>query len=229
MNQVIQNPERELEIKLGNVSLDRSNLYQLLGIAVQFPTLELADSFLNGRLYSEVEKLVLWVNAKENIYTSSLEKLKKVAENEARYSSEELLIRMEEEYKRLFLVSGLPRISPFETYYVEAAKDSVIESVNKVYYAEKTFIMTNHQEAPDHISSEFGFLSHLAGKEGNSWKNGDVIEAKKSRIKQRTFIVHHLRKFGISFFESFERQAELEAYQAMASVGRIFMILEHGN
>jgi TorA maturation chaperone TorD len=229
MNQVIQGSERKLENILGNVSFDRGNLYHLLATAVRSPALELAESLLNGKFYSEIEKSVLWVNARENIYNSSLEKLKKVAENEARYHPEELLIRMEEEYKRLFIAPGQAVISPFETYYRKTAEDLVIESVKKSYNTVKTYNWTDYQEFPDHISSELGFLSYLAEQEGTSWKNGEEKEAKTWRIKERTFIVHHLRKWGISFFESFEKQAELEAYQAMASVGKIFMILEHGN
>lgn len=228
MNQVIQDSGRELENVLGKVSLDRGSLYDLIATAVLFPTLNLAESLLNGCFYSEVKKSVQWVNARENMYNSSLEKLKRVAENEAMYQPEELLIMMEEEYRRLFLDPCNVVISPYESYYVKVEKELVIESVNKAYNSEKKYILTNHKEAPDHIYSELEFLSYLAEQEGESWKNGEVIKAKQWKIKERTFIVHHLRRFGTRFFESFEKQAELEAYQAIASVGSIFMILEHG-
>ncbi|MFB6468123.1 molecular chaperone [Cytobacillus sp. Hz8] len=229
MNQLIQDPDQELENKLGNVSLDRADLYQLLIRAVQFPTLMLAESLWNGSYYSKVEKSVQWVNDREGIYQASLEKLKKVAENKTGNDPVKLLKKMKEDYTHLFLTPNQTVVSPFETDYGQIAQDLVVESLNKVYNKENCYILPDSNESIDHICTEFSFLSHLCLQEGISWKNGEVVAAKKWKMKQRAFTVHHLRKWGISFFENVGIHAELEAYQAIASVGKMFMILEHGN
>lgn len=229
MNQVIEESEQFLENKLGGVCLDRANVYQLLAKAVQPPTLELAESLINRNFYSEVEKSVQWVNEREGMYNRSLEKLKKASENEKVENPAELLKEMEEEYEKLFPFAAQNGISPYESDYGDKTRDSVVASVLKAYKGEDTIILSKAMDAPDHISTELEFLSHLSRLEGEAWQKGQMLEAKKWRIKERTFIVHHLRSWGASFFDKFEQSAELEVYKAIASIGSIFLTIEYGN
>lgn len=229
MNQVIEESEKVLENKLGGVCLDRANVYHLLAKAVQPPSLELAESLLNGSFYSEIEKSVQWINEREGMYHQSLEKLKKVSKNEKAYQPAEQLKKMDEEYMRLLSSAVQDGISPYESDYGDKDRDSVVASVLKAYNGEETIILSKAIDAPDHISTELEFLSHLSWLEGEAWQKGQMHEAKKWRIKERTFIVHHLRNWGESFFDKFERSAEIEAYKAIASIGSIFMTIEYGN
>jgi len=229
MNHVMQDSQQEIESILGNVSFNRATLYQLVSMAIQFPTYELAENLLNGTFYSEIEKSIQWVNARDGMYNTSLEKLKRVAENEIGLHPEELLKKMEEEYTRLFLIPDQVVVSPFESDNSDATKDSIIDSLEKVYREVGAIAFSDYLLPIDHITAELDFLSYLCQQEAVSWKMGEMLEAKKWKVKQRTFIVHHLRKWGISFFVKVERSTELEAYRAIASVGKIFMTLEHGN
>lgn len=229
MNQVIENPQFEIENKLGNVSLHRAMLYQWMSKAMLFPTFELAESLLNGDFYRDVEKSIQWVNTSGGMYNASLEKLKMVASNKDCLSPDELLKKMEEEYIRLFLVSEQMVVSPLERDYSDKANEFIIASIKKVYDEVGEIVFSNHHESPDHIAAQLDFLSYLGRQEGTSWINGEMLKAKKWKIKERTFIVHHLRKWGILFFVNMEKSTELEAYQALASVGKVFMTLEHGN
>lgn len=229
MNQVSDKSEKALEKRLGDVCIDRAYVYHLLAVAVQPPTSELAENLSKGTFYSEIEKSVRWINEREGMYHSSLERLKKVSGNEGTSNPEELFKQMEEEYKRLFTASSQNYISPHEADFVNKPRDSVVASLLKAYKEEEeTVLLPKATDAPDHIAVELEYLSHLSRLEGEAWHDDQMLEAKKWRIKERTFLVHHLRNWGPSFFEKMERTAELDAYKAIASIGRIFMILEYG-
>jgi TorA maturation chaperone TorD len=229
MNHVIEETNRALEHKLGSVCLDRAYVYHLLAKAVQPPTLEFAESLLDGTFYSKVENSVQWVNEREGMYNQSLENLKKVSENKEGYVTEELFRKMKEEYEKLFLSADPNGISPFESDYGNKTKDSVAAAVLKAYNGERTDRMSETENAPDHISTELEFLSYLSRLEGEAWQQGQMLEAKEWRIKERTFMVHHLKKWGVSFFVKFERATRLEAYNSIAAIGSIFMTIENGN
>lgn len=229
MNQAIHDPLQDIEMKLGNVSLYRSNLYGVLSKAVQYPVLELAESLINGTFYSSVEESIHWVNAKDGMYDSALEKLKKVSENEVGYTPVELLKKMEEEYQRLFLPKEQAVVSLFERDYIDKSKTLNLASIEKAYHGVQSDVLVDHHQFPDHIATELSFLSYLGQQEGESWLQGEMETAKNWKVRERTFIVHHLRKWGISFFVNMERSTELDAYEGIASVGKVFMTLEHGN
>lgn len=229
MNRAILEPQHDIETKLGNVSLHRSNLYQLLSKSVQYPVIELAESLLEGTFYSNIEESIHWVNAKDRMYDSALEKLKKVSENKAGYSPEELLKGMEEEYQRLFMTKEQALVSLFERDYIDKSKTLNIVSIEKAYHGVQSDVLVDYHQFPDHIATELSYLSFLGQQEGESWFQGEMEAAKNWKVKERTFIVHHLRKWGISFFVNMERTTKLEAYEGIASVGKVFMTLEHGN
>ena len=230
MNQVLQNPQcDEIENKLGMVSLYRANMYQIMSKAVQYPTLELAESFLNGHFFLEVAESIEWVNGRAGMYNDSLEKLKEVSENQTDYSPRDMLKKMEMEYARLFFQHGQGAVSPYERDYNNEGKESIIASIEKTYNEVESAFFLDHHKSPDHIASELSYLSFLGQQEGESWLKGNMEEAKKWKIQERFFIVHHIRKWGISFFVKMEKSSELEAYKAVASVGKVFMTLEHGN
>lgn len=229
MNQVILDPQRDIEAKLGNVSLCRANLYQLFSKAVQYPVIELAESLLNGTFYSSIEQSINWVNAKDGMYNSGLEKLNKIRENKDGYSPDELLKKMEKEYNRLFLAPEKAIVSLYERDYTDKSTTLNLASIEKAYSGIESDVLTDHHKLPDHIATELSYIAYLGQQEGEAWLQSDMLEAKKWKVKERTFLVHHLRKWGISFFVDVERSTELDAYKAIASVGKVFMTLEHGN
>ena len=229
MNQVLQHAENDIAQKLGMASSHRANMYQLMAKAVQYPTIELAESLLNGKLLAEVSEVVEWVNKRDGMYREALEKLEAVAKNQAGEDAQGLLQKMEVEYTRLFLQPGQAVVSPYERDYSEKEKETILASIEKAYNQINPAIFSNHPASPDHITSELKYLSYLGQQEGEAWLANNMEDAKKWKITERTFIVHHLRQWGISFFVNMERAAKLEAYNAIASAGKVFMTLEHGN
>jgi TorA maturation chaperone TorD len=229
IDQKIQESNNDVEKKLGIVSLHRANMYQILSKAVQYPTIELAESLLNGKLQSEIAESIEWVNGRDGMYNNSLEQLKSVEVHRTEYHPEDLLKEMEEEYTRLFLQPEYAVVSPYERNYNDKAQELLLASIEKAYDGVKSDFLPDYHCSADHIAAELSFLSYLTQQEGESWLERNMFQAKKWKIKERTFIVHHLRQWGVSFFVKLERSSELEAYKAIASVGKVFMTLEHGN
>lgn len=220
--------ETEWQMNLGKAAIQRSCMYELLGKVVLFPDLALAESLLNGKLYSRAEEYVHWINSRSGIFHQPLAFFKNFIEKHHQTDPEILLAGLQEEYGRLFLDGDGCKLSFCETDYMQSVtEEEVVASIEKAF-VKNEFASWNKMFPIDHITNQFEFLKYLCSKESEAWQEGRIPKAKFWRREEREFAVQHLKQWGERFFAKMEEKTEHEAYQAIASLGKTFMQLENG-
>ena len=177
-----QDLNSDSRMKLMQVALNRSDLYQLLAIAFRDPTPELVEGLLSGTFRADAADCVQWLNADSVIFDQALSELDSFAVDNAGRDPEQILHEMQVEYFRLFIGSKEPAVFPYHTMYSEERDgfNSVLftsptaRATEKAYKDAGVSLVSVQAEPPDHIATELEFLMYLCAQEAAAWKNGDI-------------------------------------------------------
>lgn len=229
--QINEEAVNELYLSLGAVARDRANMYQLLIDAVHYPTYELAEELINGNFYRKANDHVNWVNAGSGIFKNPLKKLQEVVESIKDLQPDELLIKMETEYTRLFLEGEQVVVPLYEVDYSGCAinETSVKQELDKIYQQEGIYNNYEAYKKADFIGTELEYVCFLCSNEAEAWKVAKMGVAKKWKRKQREFLVSHVGTWGGVFFTQVVNSTESHIYTAIGMLGSSFMKLERGN
>ena len=231
-----QDLNSDSRMKLMQVALNRSDLYQLLAIAFRDPTPELVEGLLSGTFRADAADCVQWLNADSVIFDQALSELDSFAVDNAGRDSEQILHEMQVEYFRLFIGSKEPAVFPYHTMYSEERDgfNSVLftsptaQATEKAYKDAGVSLVSVQAEPPDHIATELEFLMYLCAQEAAAWKNGDIDQARKRRRQEREFVDEFLGKWIFSFCRAITEKSNNEAYKAFASLAKAYLQVEQG-
>lgn len=87
------------------------------------------------------------------------------------------------------------------------------------FYRNAGFGIIDEREGPqDYIGVELKFMSLLAYREMESWKNGNENDAVKYHEYQKDFLENHILRWVPEFCRIVEREAKEEFYAVFARV-----------
>lgn len=157
----------------------RSALYRWLAEAFAFPTPELGEALVSGRLLDELTDIVaaLPFRLPEDVGPQV----------DATLEREE----MEEHYIRLFDVGpGRPPCPLYEGSH-SRGRQELLEELVRFY----EHFGLRHQEGdlPDHLCAELEFMHYLAFKQAAALREGS--DSEPYRLAQRDFLSRHLRRW----------------------------------
>ncbi len=139
-----------------------------------------------------------------------------------------ILEQLAVEYARLFLGPG-KHISPHES--VQTGQDGVLNDATTARVSH--FIQVagyefraDSKKYPDHIGSEFEFMEALINKQAEAITDGDLEEAKTSKMLQDEFLQRHLKRWIPQFCNQIERSAKLPLYKALGRAVSAFIKME---
>ncbi len=228
---------KESSLRLMQVALNRSDLYQLLAIAFRDPTPELVEGLLSGSFRSDTADCVAWLNADSKLFEESLLGLDHFASDIAGRNPDDILTDMKVEYTRLLIGPGEPAVSPFQTSYCDNSDemDTVIlfnsssaRATERAYKEAGVSPVSSFQEPSDHIATELEFLMYLCTQEAVAWKEGDIDTARNRRRQEREFIDGFLGKWIYTFCHKLSESTNHEAYRVVASLTQAFLQVEQG-
>ena len=223
-------------------AINYSDFYQLMAIALRFPTRDLAKGLLDGSFADDLaacmEGLGVAADEADAVYDRLCAAVLADASDE-----ETLFHRLRTEYTCLFLVPKREKIYIYESRYRypknEDPKQYSMFINPCALHAEQCYkeagvrVRKDLQEAPDHVATELEYLSYLYRKlaEGLSREKTEKekfevsAETKQDilmwKLRIDTFCQKHLSKWYNSFLADIQEKTQLETYRTLAVLGGI--------
>jgi len=229
-------------------AINYSDFYQLMAIALRYPTAELAEGLLDGSFADDMAACLEGLGISEEEADATYDRLSAAVLADAT-EAEALLHRLRVEYTGLFLVPKREKIYIYESRFcypkdADPKQYSMFVSpcalhVEQCYKEAGVRVRKNLQEAPDHMATELEYMSYLYRKlaEGLSRAKAEEETGVSAEVKQDnlmwklridTFRQKHLSKWYGAFLAEIQEKTELETYRALAGLGGIIFD-ESGN
>lgn len=198
----------------------QADLFSIAARVMRRPDASLAVDVMEGRLSARLGAAV--AAGAENAL-AFLDELRTFEEASAKRDAEEMRLRLEVDYNRLFVGPGALAAPPYESYYASEAKAPGsgrlrTEEERQVVraYARRGYAMPEELvELPDHIAVELEFLALLACEEAAAWGAGDVEKAFELQGAQESFIEEHLGTWAGKLAARVRAEARCALYPAV--------------
>ncbi len=223
-------------------AINVSDFYQLMAIALRYPTRELAEGLLEGSFADDAAACLEGLGISEEEADAVYDRLGAAVLADAT-DVEALHHRLRVEYTGLFLVPKREKIYIYESRYCYP-KDADPKQYNmfvspcalhveQCYKEAGVQVRKNLQEAPDHMATELEYVSYLYRKLAESLareraekeKTGVSAETKQEllmwKLRIDTFRQKHLSKWYDAFLADLQEKTQLETYKALAVLGGI--------
>lgn len=204
----------------------RCHLYGILALCFYEPTAKLIHYLISNNLVDDFRQYfeVLDIEGIEN----DLNAMKGFDQDHQKNDPDSIWRLCNAEYMRLFVGPGCPPCPPYESVYradvpVERRGllmgDAAVEVLKK-YVKAGLNIAPDHNDLPDHISTELEFMYFLCKEELAAWETGDYEKWKKWLIMQEEFLTEHLNVWVPSFSKEVEKASNDRFYLGAVSLCR---------
>ena len=148
----------------------------------------------------------------------------------ATLTPEDVRLRLEVDYNRLFVGPGALLAPPYESFYATERRSSgggrlradEERAVARAYVRHGYALPEALVELPDHIAVELEFLCLLSDGEARAWEARDVEEALGLQRAQTTFVEDHLARWIEPFAKRVQEGAQTAFYPAAVQLVRAF-------
>lgn len=208
-------------------AINLSDFYQLMAIAWQYPTKELAKGILSGTFGADASDCLVALGADPEEADAVSVRLAEAAGSEAD-SAEALLKRMRVEYTGLFLVPMKEKVFLYESRFCYPKdadpKDYMMFVSPCAMHAEQAYkeagvrVRSSLQEPADHLVTELEFMAHVYRKLAESL-NTEAKDAGLWQWRANSFREFHLDKWYEDFLAQVLEATESETYRTLAILG----------
>jgi TorA maturation chaperone TorD len=149
--------------------------------------------------------------------------------NGANQTSGNDLLDLQVEYSRLFLGPFKPVLYPYESIFLgrNHEEGTDVPRVDQLFRREGLALSPQFKDLPDHISVDFEFMSYLCSKEIEADDSQDATASLACRLRQQSFLEHHIINWVPAFAEQLERVAQIKFYRELANFTRRFVRWDH--
>ncbi|KTE92433.1 dehydrogenase [Desulfitobacterium hafniense] len=212
-------------------SIAASDMYQLLAIALQLPTQELAEGVLSGSLAEDV----LSIYQELGFSNETIEKTgTKFAEiKNSNITKEELLTELRQEYTRLFTHPKKSEIEIYETlfrYVPEEGegKPSLFISpaaldAERCYKKADLVRAKEVNEPGDHMATEMEFMMFLYLEKAKALQEDNQEQVARRAAQIKEFNELHLQRWAKPFFEKMTAVSHSTFYRIIGEMGSAFV------
>ncbi|WP_449315751.1 TorD/DmsD family molecular chaperone [Rubneribacter sp.] len=191
------------------------------------PDAALAEDVIAGRLSQGLESLV---GEGAEGALRALGELRAFEGSVAHVAPDELRLRLEVDYNRLFVGPGALKAPPYESYYASEARApgsgrlrteeerQVAGAYARCGYA----VPEGLAELPDHVAVELEFLALLARDEAAAWEAGDDRRALELQDAQEGFVEEHLGRWIEQLAARVRAEARCPLYPAVIDVAAAY-------
>ena len=219
-----QTANKTHEQRAMELSIARLLIYGHLARSFSYPDSDLVSSFLGGEIdeYAECYRhLGIEPDGNMGEIISWLREC----------SDQKTAIReLEVEYTRLF-ITAYPKIPapPYASIYLEDDRlvwgNSTIEAL-EIYREAGLKVSDDFRDVPDHIAAELEFVSYLISSQLKAIEESNNERLSKMLSIQDRFLVDHLLKWAIPFFDIVIKSTGSTFYRENSALARKFMKAE---
>jgi TorA maturation chaperone TorD len=210
---------------MSELSATRRDVYSCLSICFDYPTSIVGVDSV-GPIVEALDALSR-LGAEEGVAGKG--RLFSRLFNGANQTSGNNLLDLQVEYSRLFLGPFKPVLYPYESIFLsrnhEEAAD--VQRVDQLFRREGLGLSPQFKDLPDHISVDFEFMSYLCGKEIEADDSQDAAASLAYRLRQQSFLEHHIINWVPAFAAQLERVAQIKFYRELANFTRRFVRWDH--
>ena len=222
-------------------AINFSDFYQLMAVALRFPTRSFAEGLLDGSFADDLAACMEGLGMTEEEADAAYDRLCAAVLADAS-DAETMFHRLRTEYTCLFLVPKREKIYIYESRY-RYPKDADPKQYSMfvspcALHAEQCYkeagvrVRKDLQEAPDHMATELEYLSYLyrrlaesLSKEHAEQETQVSAETKQDvlmwKLRIDTFRQKHLNKWYHDFLTNMQEKTQLESYRVLAALGGI--------
>ena len=197
-----------------------ADLFQIGGMALDFPTPSVAEGFADGTLMADVRSCLEEMGA-ECAAAGSGEEAGAIGEGgeTGAVSADALLEALKEEHSRLFANMRHPIIWIYETTFClppeEAAGAMLFVSADCIHVAESmkragVELAKGNRQPEDYFPTELQFLSYLCNAQAEG--KPEVVQA--GALVE--FVTMHLSRWVLAFLDALMRETTMEEYRQLA-------------
>ena len=230
MNETIDSEVRDQisntpdELGAVELSIARLLIYGRLARSFSYPDADLVSFFLNGEIdeYAEYYR---------HLGIEPDESMAKIISWLGECSDQKTALReLEVEYTRLF-ITAYPRIPapPYASIYLENDRlvwgNTTVEAL-ETYREAGLKVSDDFRDVPDHIAAELEFVSYLISSQLEAKEKGNNERHSEMSSIQERFLVDHLLKWSISFFDIVIESTGAIFYRESSALARNLMKAE---
>ncbi len=198
------------------LALARSLLYQTLGSALRYPSLQgLRRDLLSREPLIGLGELLARPPGLADLIEELFARLERTTPRE-----------LESAYIDLFGHSVRGTCPPYESEYGEARGTlqlpHLLSDLGAFYRAFGLEISSRSHERVDHVSAQCEFMQFLTYKEAHALERGEAELVDVTVGAEATFLRAHLGRWGLAFFRRLEH-ASGGVYEALARIGAAFL------
>lgn len=216
-----------------------ADLFQIAGMAFEYPSEELAEGVSDGSLADDAFSCLVGMGCRQDEAKSLCEPLKALAENAG---SHKVLVNMRTEHSRLFANTSRPVVWIYETMYClrpEEMSDKPALFVSPTcLHVENTMrragvkVSETNKQPSDYLPTELFFLSYLCNlaahevmavgvDERVAVEDGSDVNVaidEKAYEQLSDFKHRHIDRWAVRFMEDVASKTKLEEYRLLAGV-----------
>lgn len=212
-------------------SIAASDMHQILAIALQLPTQELAEGVFNGSLAEDVLSICQELGFSNEMIEKSGTKFAEI--KNSNITKEELLTELRQEYTRLFTHPKKSEIEIYETlfrYVPEEGegKPSLFISLAALdaerCYKKAGLVKAKEINEPgDHMATEMEFMMFLYLEKAKALQDDNQEEVARREAEIKEFNELHLQRWAKSFFEKMMTVSHSVFYRVLGEIGSTFV------
>lgn len=179
-------------------AMAQASFFETAARCMRRPDRELAADVVGGHVAEWFGALL--VSSADSKVERALEELTSFERTCGSEDPDQVRLRLEVEYNRLFVGPAALLAPPYESYYASKARTpeggrlrtDEERAVVQAYKRQGFMVPAELAELPDHIAVELEYLFLLSDAEARAWSSGDVARAEHVQQAQSTFVQEHL-------------------------------------
>ena len=207
-----------------DLSIARLLIYGHLARSFSYPDADLVSSLLGGEI-DEYAECYRYLGIKPD------ESVGKIVSWLRECSDQQTALKeLEVEYTRLF-ITAYPKIPapPYASIYLEddwlVWGNTTVQAL-EIYREAGLKVSDDFRDVPDHIAAELEFVSYLISSQLKAEEKGNIGRHSKMSSIQERFLVDHLLKWSIFFFDKVIESTGSTFYRESSALAREFMQAE---
>ena len=217
-DQTSNTPDKQRAVEF---SIARLLIYRRLAHSFSYPDVDLVRFFLSGEI-DEYAKCYRHLGLEPD------ESIGKIISWLRECSDQQTALKeLEVEYTRLF-ITAYPRIPapPYASIYLEDDRlvwgNTTVDAL-EIYREAGLKVSDDFRDVPDHIAAELEFVSYLISSQLKAEEKGNIGRHSKMSSIQERFLVDHLLKWSIFFFDKVIESTGSTFYRESSALAREFM------
>jgi putative dimethyl sulfoxide reductase chaperone len=212
-------------------SIAASDLHQILAIALQLPTRELAEGLFNGSLAEDVVSIYQELGFSDETVQEMQNKFAEIKTSKT--TKEELFTELRQEYTRLFTHPKKSEIEIYETLFRHIpeegeGKPSLFISpaaldAERCYKKAGLVRSKDVNEPGDHMATEMEFMMFLFLEKAKALQEDNQEEVARREAEIKEFSELHLQRWAQSFFEKMTTLSYSAFYRILGEIGSTFV------